>query len=167
VNPFSALWRAFVLALTGRLHFVREAVGELVVVDGQTFRVFRQVTVDPRPPQPDSPAAIFVPRFEVAGMSPAVNTVFSLVPMLFILGMPGLRSKAWLVDDVTREYAGFYEWDTRQDAESYAHSYAARFMTRRSVPGSVSFRVFDRSDALPISWPGRGRIETVCRPSWL
>jgi hypothetical protein len=37
--------------------------------------------------------------------------------------------------------AGYYEWDTIEDAGDYGHSIATRFMTNRSVPGSVSFKV--------------------------
>jgi hypothetical protein len=37
--------------------------------------------------------------------------------------------------------SGYYEWDTVEDAENYSRSFAAGFMARRSVPGSVSFNV--------------------------
>ncbi len=77
----------------------------------------------------------------MAGLSPRQNIVFSLWPMLLSVGLPGLRRKLWLYHPESGDFSGYYEWDTVADAEAYGRSYAAGFMTRRSVPGSVSFRV--------------------------
>jgi hypothetical protein len=40
---------------------------------------------------------------------------------------------------------GVYAWQTVADAQAYAHSIALRFMTGRSVPGSVSHQIIDQS----------------------
>jgi hypothetical protein len=74
-------------------------------------------------------------------MSHAQNVRFSRLPMPFFLGLPGLRSKLWLYNQQTGDSCGLYEWDTIQDAQNYKNSFAAQFMARRSVPGSVSFTV--------------------------
>ena len=47
----------------------------------------------------------------------------------------------WILDEASGDFQGIYEWDTAQDAENYAHSFAVRFMTMRSVPGSVSCEI--------------------------
>jgi hypothetical protein len=71
------------------------------------------------------------------------NKRFSKIPMLVFMGFRGFCSKLWMVDEITGLCQGVYEWDTLQDAENYSKSIAAGFMTRRSVPGSVSFEIKD------------------------
>ena len=141
LNPFSALLNTFALALSGRIHFSRRRIGATIVLDGQAWTIFREVQIDLQPGRPAKPGAIFRPRFHVAGMSTRMNILFSWIPVWFILGLPGLRSKLWLVDPATGDFSGYYEWDTVQNAQNYANSFAAGFMTRRSLPGSVSFKV--------------------------
>jgi hypothetical protein len=74
-------------------------------------------------------------------MTTAQNKRFSLLPIPFFIGLPGFRSKLWMADVATGDCQGLYEWDTVQDAETYAHSFAMKFMMMRSVPGSVSWTV--------------------------
>lgn len=62
--------------------------------------------------------------------------------MPFCMGFPGFRTKLWMMDEKTGDSQGIYEWDTAEDAENYAHSTALAFMTNRSLPGSVSYRIF-------------------------
>src|SRR5262245_10776707 len=106
--------------------------------NGRDYRIFRQAIVDYPPGQPREPEDIFIPHFHVRTMSPAVNILFSWLPVLLILGFPGFRSKLWLIHEPTGDFAGLYEWDSMQDAENYQHSIAMAFMTRRSYPDSVS-----------------------------
>lgn len=145
LEPFSSWLRANAQLLTGRVRFPRDRVGSVVTMpNGRDYTVFRQVVLRPRPGQPDQPGALFTPYFHVAGMSPGLNRLFSLLPIPFFVGLPGFRSKLWLVDPATGDFAGLYEWDTVEDAESYSRSFAMRFMTRRSVPGSVSCEVIPK-----------------------
>jgi hypothetical protein len=39
------------------------------------------------------------------------------------------------------DFQGIYGFETVKDAEAYAGSFAVRFMTKRSVPGSISYRI--------------------------
>ncbi len=142
LNPFRAFWNTLGLALRGRVHFPRRRLGEtLVLENGEPWVIFRQVIVDPGPGRPPKPGAVFRPRFHVAGMSVRQNTLFSWLPVPFILGLPGFRSKLWLYNPANGDFQGIYEWDTVQDAENYGRSFAMQFMARRSVPGSVSYSV--------------------------
>jgi hypothetical protein len=125
---------------TGRVHFPRTHVNRVVLLDDGSWRVFRELVVDAPPGTPPA-EAVFRPRFHVKGMSPTVNQWFSWLPIPFFAGLPGFRRKLWLVDPVSGDFSGYYEWQTPEDAEAYAHSFAMRFMTRRSVPSSVSARV--------------------------
>jgi hypothetical protein len=89
----------------------------------------------------DNNPAVFKVRFHLTNMPPKRNIKFSLVPMLIILGLPGFRAKLWMLNEVNGDFQGIYEWDTLQDAENYANSFALKFMISRSVPGSVSHEI--------------------------
>jgi len=144
MNPVYSIARVISYALTGQLSFPRQPVGKEFLMDGEKWIIFRQVIIKPGKNQPAVPGAIFVPRFHVANMSIRQNIRFSLLPMWFIIGLPGFRSKLWMYNPQNGDSAGFYEWDTVQDAENYSKSFAVTFMTRRSVPGSVSFRIIPK-----------------------
>jgi hypothetical protein len=148
VSPVSSLFRALGFLLAGRVRLRRDQVGAVFAAeDGASFRVFRCLEVRPLAGQPAAPGAVFVPRFRVKGISLRQNQWFSWLPILFFIGLPGFRSKRWMVDEARGEFAGYYEWDTLADADAYSRSFAARFMTARSVPGSVCFQVYPRGAA--------------------
>jgi len=141
MNPVFSVIQVIGYVLAGRLSFPRKLVGKEFLMEGEKWIIFRQVIVKPNKNQPAVPGAIFVPRFHVANMTVRQNIRFSLLPMWFIIGLPGFRSKLWMYNPQNGDSAGFYEWDTVQDAENYRNSFAAGFMTKRSVPGSVSFKI--------------------------
>ncbi len=142
VTPLYSLVRVAGYLLAGRLKFPRDRVGEVFrAEDGREFTIFRQAIVRPEDGQPERPGALFCVRFRVANMTPAQNRLFSLFPIPFFIGLPGFRTKLWMVDEATGDCQGVYEWSTVQDAENYAHSFAMKFMMMRSVPGSVAWKV--------------------------
>ena len=51
-----------------------------------------------------------------------------------------------MIDAARGDFQGLYRWASVAAAERYANSYAMRFMTRRSAPGSVSQRITAASD---------------------
>jgi hypothetical protein len=135
------------MLLSGRVRFPRDAIGRTVnTEDGLQFTVFRHAVVRGT----DAPAAVFTVSFTPAHLSVRQNMWFSLLPMIPLLGMPGFREKYWCVDKRTGECQGIYSWHTRANAEAYANSVALRFMTGRSVPGSVSHRITDRMSAAEV-----------------
>jgi len=128
--------------LTGRVHLPRAPIGERVVnKDGRECVVVKYGFVDALASQPAVPGATFLVRFHLAHMSKAANERFLNLPIPFFMGLPGFRSKYWLYDEETGDFQGRYQWDTVADAERYTNSLAVRFMTWRSVPGSVSFEI--------------------------
>ncbi len=142
MNPIKAFFTTLLYLFTGRLHFHRDTIGQVVTLpDGARFTVFRDVTLDLAEPSTRLPGARFQVRFRVAGMSPAANKRFSWLPVLFFVGLPGFRAKRWLLDEATGEFMGLYQWDTLQAAQAYAGSFAMRFMTMRAVPGSLTWAV--------------------------
>lgn len=141
LNPLYSFLNALRFGLAGRIHFPRGRIGGTLTLDDGEWTIFREVYIDPAQGRPETPGAIFRPRFHVAGMTLEQNIRFSRLPIPFFIGLPGFRSKLWLYDPKSGDFSGYYHWDSVQDAENYARSFASRFMQRRSEPGSVSFRV--------------------------
>jgi hypothetical protein len=142
MNVVVAIIRAFVLVLTGRVHFLRHDIGRtLTMEDGERFTIFRHVEVEGS----GEPAGVFIVRFTPARMSVRQNIRFSLLPMIPLLGLRGFREKYWCVEPDTGRCQGLYAWQTLADAEAYARSVALRFMTGRSIGGSVSHRILDQT----------------------
>jgi len=144
MSPLFSVLKFIQYALTRRLHFPKDRIGEKIALDnGIEWIIFRQVIVDPDERQPQKPGAIFRPRFHISNMTHKQNRRFSLLLIPFFVGLPGFRSKLWLYNQETGDSSGLYKWDTVKDAENYKNSFAARFLTRRSDPGSVSFEVIE------------------------
>lgn len=143
-SPFRSLLVRLGLLDRGRLHFPKGRLGGVLALDGETrviFHqvIFRQVIRDPQPGQPSQPRAIFLPRFYGQGMSLRQNILFSWLPVPFCVGLPGFRSRLWLYHPGSGDFSGVYEWDSPEYAARCSRSFAAKFTTRRSVPGPVSF----------------------------
>jgi hypothetical protein len=141
ITVLPALGRSLVRLMAHRVQFGHDIGQTLTMEDGMQFTVFRHVKIEGR----GAPAAVFVVRFTPAHMSVRQNIRFSRLPMVPLLGMRGFREKYWCVNEETGMCQGVYGWQTIADAEAYASSVALRFMTGRSVPGSVSYRVVDQS----------------------
>jgi hypothetical protein len=86
------------------------------------------------------------------------NIRLSKIMLLIFMGFKGFRSKYWCVNEESGECQGVYEWDKLEDAERYSKSIAVRNMTKRSLPGSVSFKVLKNS-ASSRDWRIEDKIE--------
>ena len=142
-NPILCFLKTVLLFTSCRVTFVKEDKNKQIVMeDGNTFRVFRHVKI--REPQLTAPAAAFVVRFCPRNMTVAQNIRFSVFPMLILLGFRGFREKYWCVNDETGLCQGVYAWQTVEDAENYSKSIAMRFMSNRSDPESVNFKIINQ-----------------------
>jgi len=138
-NPVSSFFKTFLLMIIGRISFPKDRKGEEIMMsDGQKFKIFRQVIIKPRKKQTAHPEALFKVRFIVENMSMKQNIRFSRIPIPFFIGLPGFRSKLWTFNEETGYFQGIYEWATIKHAKKYSISFAVKFMTRRSKLGSVS-----------------------------
>ena len=88
--------------------------------------------------------AFLLVQFKQKGISVAeaksVNEV--MVPM--INAKPGFRSKLWLGNDDTGEFAGVYQFETKKDAEAYVQSDVIAFL--KSLPtldGELTCRIYE------------------------
>jgi hypothetical protein len=144
-NPVWGFVRAIFLFLCLRVNFPRNDVGRMITMeDGQTFRVFRHVSISTS--SPERPQGVFIVRFKPNHVTVNQNIRFSRLPMLVLMGFHGFREKYWCVNEETGLCQGVYAWQTIKDAEAYSKSIAMRFMIRRSDPQSISARVFDQKN---------------------
>lgn len=141
-NQLSSFLRANWNLLNGRYRFPKERIGEIIEYEGQKFTIFRQMFVDTG--DKNDPQAVFKVRFHVEKMPPKVNIIFSLFTIPFFSGLPGFRSKLWLLDEAAGDNMGIYEWETAADVEFYSQSFAMRFMTGRSTPGSTKYEIIPK-----------------------
>lgn len=150
-NPVRSLLVFLAGLVLGQIDLNREFFGrEAEMPGGERFIIFRAITFRKPLLPAGSAGATFIVRFRLAGMTVQQNIRFSWIPIPFFAGLPGFRSKLWMYNPKTGENQGVYEWETVEHAESYARSFALHFMTRRSVPGSVSYRILphDRRSAV-------------------
>ncbi|MFC1873947.1 hypothetical protein ACFLYX_01460 [Chloroflexota bacterium] len=141
-KAFSSLLKTVSYVITGRLHFTKGRIGELFTMDdGQEYTIFRKVIVDLKPELVKKPGDILIIRFNFAHGSPKQNKRLSLIPIPFIVGLPGFKSKTWALQKESGGFQGIYEWDTIQDAENYKKSFAIKLMTKRAVPGSITLQI--------------------------
>jgi len=147
-----AVARSVGLLVRGRVRLPRARVGEVLTMqDGERMRVFRQLRVVPA--DGDAPEGEFRVTFTTR-MPARLNVAFSWLTVVLFMGLPGFVAKSWLVNDTTGAFAGIYQWRTYEDARRYSNSPALRFMTNRSVPGTVSYGVLTPpSDRLQTPWP--------------
>jgi hypothetical protein len=142
-NPLISFFKTIYYLLSRRLHFPKNRIGEIFETkDGCNFTIFRQAVVNPPAGQICmKPGAVLKVRFRITSMTPRQNEIFSLIPIPFIIGLPGFRSKLWMSDRKIGECQGVYEWDSFDSAQRYADSFAMRFMSARAAPGSVWYRI--------------------------
>ena len=144
--PVYVIFRSAGLLLSGRAKFPKARVGEtLIREDGKSFTVFRHVEMKTKAGQPALPGGVF--RVWFSTKTAVSSTIrLSYMTLFGFLGLPGFRSKLWLLNEETGEFGGIYEWDTEEDAHNYDHSYAMKFSKWRSLPGKFWTDVFTQSD---------------------
>lgn len=69
------------------------------------------------------------------------------------MGMPGFRSKLWLVNDDTEEFGGIYQFDTVENARQYQRSFAMQFSKWRSKPGYFATEVYEKTSESSLLHP--------------
>jgi hypothetical protein len=130
------------LYVIGSIKFIKSDIGkEFTMEDNVTFKVFRHVIIKSSHKNITDPQAIFKIRFQPKDMTVEENKKFSKIPMLVFMGFHGFRSKYWMVNEETGLCQGIYEWNTLQDAVAYSKSIAVKFMSNRSIQGSVKYEI--------------------------
>jgi len=126
-----------------KIKFDKSVVGYPLKKDiyniSNNYKVFRHVLKSTKEKDPE---AMFVIKFQLKNMNAKINKIFSLLPMCVLLCMKGFREKYYLTNYDTNECIGVYRWQSVEDAKRYASSIAVEFMTKRSVEGSIHYKIF-------------------------
>jgi hypothetical protein len=134
--------------VAGRTRCTSDLLGRpLVMSDGRSYVPFRHTRRAPGDHPPAAgPPAVLQPRFHLAVLPArrrrlhALFRVVCIVTTPFFVGLPGFRSKLWMVDPATGDFAGLYEWDDEAGARAYAEGLAA-VLRLLSTRGSVRYEV--------------------------
>jgi hypothetical protein len=132
---------------TGVVRRRRSLVGDpLRMSDGQVYEPFRHTVKDPDAWRPDTSPAVLQARFHLLGTRAdqrAFHWLFRhvcIVTTPFFVGLPGYRSKLWMTDPATGDYAGLYEWDSFREAQAYVRGLMP-ILRALSRAGSVSYEI--------------------------
>jgi hypothetical protein len=134
--------------VTGRTCCSDDLLGQpLTMSDGRTYVPFRHTRRGPSvDPGASDRSAVLQPRFHLALLPArrrwlhALFRVVCIVTTPFFVGLPGFRSKLWMVDPATGDFAGLYEWDDAAGALAYAEGLAA-VLRVLSTRGTVTYEV--------------------------
>jgi hypothetical protein len=113
--------------------------------DGRTFVPFRD-TLATTPLPADGAPCVLQPRFRLRGVGAPGSIRHRLfrhvcvVTTPFFVGVEGFRSKLWMYDPSSGEYAGLYDWDDPGTARAYAEGLSV-VLRALSAPGSVSYEL--------------------------
>jgi hypothetical protein len=148
---FRSVPSALAMLLRGRVTLRTERLGKpLTMSDGRTYIPFRETVKDTTLWRSETAPAVVQPRFHLRVLGPrrrrlhAIFRVVCIVTTPFFIGLPGFRSKLWMVDPDTGDFAGLYEWDSADGARAYAES-LGRVLRMLSVRGSVTYEVVDNA----------------------
>lgn len=140
---------AFRDLVSGATRCHRDLVGvELRMSDGRTYVPFRHTRRSEERWSHDHPPAVIQPRFHLEPLPPRWRRLHSLFRVVcivttpFFVGLPGFRSKLWMVDPATGDFAGLYEWDDAVTARAYAEG-LSRVLRLLSAPGSVGYELVE------------------------
>jgi hypothetical protein len=126
-----------------------ELVGTtLHMSDGRTFVPFRHTRKHEADWSWSYHPAVLQPRFHLGVLTPerqwlhALFRVVCIVTTPFFAGIRGFRSKLWMVDPETGDFAGLYEWDDAATAKAYAEG-LAKVLRLLSTRGSVTYELVE------------------------
>jgi hypothetical protein len=139
-----------------QLHLHRDRIGEQVELpDGRPFTIYRESSSsEPHDGEPISLAMWFHLRGVPIGAR-VRGYLFereSILNTALYAGFEGYRTKLWTVNRATNDYAGFYVWRGRDEAERYVR-YAMAMLRPISVPGSLG-SLIDEVQAFPVGSRG-------------
>ena len=131
---------------SGRVHFPGKYIGQnLTMEDGKKFAVFRRLNIGDKADIAND-NAVFKVRFQFKNLGPSINKNLSMIPTPFLIGMKGFREKYWTFDENSGFFQGSYQWESKEFAEKYPNSFIFKLMTKRSVPGTLSYEIMPDTD---------------------
>lgn len=129
-SAVSVFLRGMNLILSGNCLNPRNRIGDVVTLNrnGKRYVVFRQTALKN---VSDHSGAYFFVEFKFRRW--VLDFFLPTIP--FFLGMPGFRSKLWLVDKDRNVFAGRYVFSSKENAYAYGSSFAQKIVKKLCVPG--------------------------------
>ncbi len=155
--PPVAAMAGLVRMLTGRVHFDRDRIGDVLTMEnGERHRIFREMRVDPAGDVMQESAVTLKLRFRFTRFSSGTNQILSLLPVPVIAGMPGILQKTWTYCDETGYSQGIYRFESDLLAEGYLRSLLIRVLKGRTVEGSFAWNIeYDHQGSLTPTYQAR------------
>lgn len=152
----SSIPRLALISVLGFGELVRaDAIGRVTTRLGRRYRsdrggvyqVFRETRGNDR--APGEPAVLVVGfKLKMIGSLTPAHWLFQRACLLttpFWSGFRGFRVKLWMVDQVSKNYLGMYQWVGEENAQVYAEA-LCRVLRPLSMRGSVWYDLQPRQD---------------------
>lgn len=144
-TPFYSFIKYIQIKTSNRLKFENQNIGdEVEVIESKKYTIFREIYLLTQSGSRKEGDAVFQVIFHAP--SEKVNTVIRKTnyTIPFFIGLPGFCNKQFMVNKDKNTFAGKYEWETVDMAKKYANSFALVFMSRRSKPFQLYYRIIDK-----------------------
>lgn len=132
------------LAASRALRLRRDSLGERYTIDqGGTYAIFRE-TVREGGTGDDRGVLVVGFRLRLLRAYPLPHWIFQRLCILttpFWSGFTGFRVKLWMVDPMTKDYLGIYDWAGEENAKVYVQA-LVRVLRPLSTRGSVWYRFY-------------------------
>ena len=122
----------------GRVSLPKQYVGKVLNIDNQDYTIFRRLKVDLK--KTETSIAVFKVNFKFRNLPTRINKYLSMIPVPFLIGLPGFREKYWTISE-DGYFQGIYQWASEALANDYPNTFIFKVMTKRAVPGTVSYEV--------------------------
>ena len=124
--------------LAGRVSRPKRYVGRVLHSDHHEYVIFRRLKVDVN--NTDTSQAVFKVKFKFRHLPTYINKHLSMIPVPFLIGLSGFREKYWALSE-DGCFLGMYQWASEALANEYPNTFVFKVMTRRAIPGTVSYEV--------------------------
>ena len=122
----------------GCVSLPKQYVGRVLNIDNQDYTIFRHLKVDSK--QTETSKAVFKVNFKFRNLPTDINKYLSMIPVPFLIGLSGFREKYWTISE-DGYFQGIYQWASEELANDYPNTFIFKVMTKRAVPGTVSYEV--------------------------
>jgi hypothetical protein len=136
LNPIIVCFTYGLALLKGQGHIQQSIPHNPDYPDG--FEPFLHIKVD-KPPA-TAPVRLLV-KFKVGNLNLWHRKMMPVLGIPFFAGAPGFMEKVFLLNEVEKTFSGFYTWRSKEDAEIYIQSYAAKVMALNSRKGSLEMTI--------------------------
>lgn len=125
------------MVLRRDLRLVRDRLGAQLRVKESTYSIFRET--QKMSTEGETVVLVIGFRLKLIRSSRLLHYLFQRICIFttpFWSGLPGFKVKLWMVDPVTKNYLGIYDWRDREQAAAYI-GFLLPILRFFSVPGSV------------------------------